>query len=176
MLTGEQSGTNAGRRRDFSEGRAIADASRKGRGGLGRREFGLPEGPKMFRAALFESGYRHAMFGDTRRGKVNQNPPPKMSRIYREDRSMGMVVQKRRSGCGVHSSAGERLGPRYCAIIRIRGSVHMHRNYLSQELAGKVATFQSIQTHGPIHRQAFSGWRRGRPGSTTPPGERGPTS
>jgi hypothetical protein len=55
-------------------------------------------------------------------------------------------------------------------------SRRMHRNYLSQELAGKVATFQSIQTHGPIHRQAFSGWRRGRPGSTTPPGERGPTS
>jgi hypothetical protein len=42
----------------------------------------------MFRAALFESGYCHAMFGDARRGKVNQNPPPKMSRIYREDRSM----------------------------------------------------------------------------------------
>jgi hypothetical protein len=48
----------------------------------------------MFRAALFESGYCHAMFGDARRGKVNQNPPPKMSRIYREDRSMEVVVQK----------------------------------------------------------------------------------
>jgi hypothetical protein len=48
----------------------------------------------MFRAALFESGYRHAMFGEARRGKVNQNPPPKMSRIYREDRSMEVVVQK----------------------------------------------------------------------------------
>ena len=38
---------------------------------------------------------RHAMFGDARRGKVNQNPPPKMSRIYREDRSMEVVVHKR---------------------------------------------------------------------------------
>jgi hypothetical protein len=73
----------------------IAAPSRKGRGGLGRCEFGLPEGHKMFRTALFENGYRHAMFGDARRGKVNQNPPPKMSRIYREDRSMGVVVHKR---------------------------------------------------------------------------------
>ena len=89
MLTGEQSGTNAGRRRDFSEGRAIADASRKGRGGAPRREFGLSEGQKMFRAAFVRGcGYRHAMFGDALRGGVNQIPPPKMSRIYREDRSM----------------------------------------------------------------------------------------
>ena len=93
MLTGEQSGTNAGRRRDFKK-RDSGPPSRKGRGGLGRREFGLAEGHKMFRAALFESGYCHAMFGDARRGRVNQNPPPKMSRIYREDRSMGVVVQK----------------------------------------------------------------------------------
>ena len=95
MLTSEHSATNAGRRRDFSEGRGEERApSRKGPRGLGRREFGLAEGHKMFRAALFESGYCHAMFGDARRGRVNQNPPPKMSRIYREDRSMGVMVQK----------------------------------------------------------------------------------
>ena len=33
----------------------------------------------MFHAALFESGYRSPMFGDARRGRVHQNPPPKMS-------------------------------------------------------------------------------------------------
>ena len=43
----------------------------------------------MFRAALFESGYRSAMFA--RRGRVNQNPPPKIVEIYREDRSMEVV-------------------------------------------------------------------------------------
>ena len=58
------------------------------------REFRAAEDASLFRAALFESGYRHAMFGDALRGKVNQNPPPKMSRIYREDRSVEVVVQK----------------------------------------------------------------------------------
>ena len=49
---------------------------------------------KMLRVALFaKAANRGAMFA--RRGRVNQNPPPKMSRIYREDRSMEVVVHNR---------------------------------------------------------------------------------
>jgi hypothetical protein len=47
---------------------------------------GCSKGIRCSAPRLFESGCPA--------GRVNQNPPPKMSRIYREDRSMEVLVQK----------------------------------------------------------------------------------